>query len=111
MQTTWSPARRIVLVVLSLVSAVVTLVATGLTIFNYQTTCGNAPTASEVAAGRWGMVVLVAFCIAPWAVAVWRSSSHRAAIAVAGTVGVSPAVVGLVAGLVSTDTWVGSWCF
>jgi hypothetical protein len=105
----WHPAAWIVIVALTAAYAVGSLVLTGLAVWSYQTTCGDAPTPSVIREGRLGIAGLAGMLYLPWLL-VAAFIRPRTRIAIAGLLAVSPAVVALVAG-VDPEFWRGSWCF
>jgi hypothetical protein len=107
--TSWTPAKWAGLLGAAIASFVVTGIGAALTIFSYQTTCGNAATSADMAAGQRALAILALCAIAPWAFVAYRSR-HRRRLGVAGAVGVSPTLIALVFAF-DPETWVGSWCF
>ena len=105
----WTATHWFLIALASAASVVITTVVVGLTYFSYQTTCGDAATPSEVAAGQRALAVVAVVAATPWLVALWRSR-RRLRIAVAATIGVAPTLVGL-AFAFDPEVWVGSWCF
>jgi hypothetical protein len=78
-------------------------------LWGHSSTCHEAPDPDEARTGRiWlGGVLLVS--AVPWAFGA-AMSRHRVPIAVVGTFAVMPGLLLFLYGL-STDAWVGSFCF
>ena len=106
---TWTTARWAALVGAAVASFFVATISVVLTIFSYQTTCGNAATSADMAAGQRALAILALVAIAPWAYATYRST-HRRRLGVAGALAVSPTLLALLFAF-DPETWVGSWCF
>ena len=105
----WPPAAWILMIALAAAYAVGSLVLTGLAVWGYQTTCGDAPTPSAIREGRLGIAGLAGTLYLPWLLG-GAFIRPRTRILVAGVVAVSPAVIALVAGI-DPEFWRGSWCF
>ena len=105
----WTTAKWAGLLAAAVASVIVTAISAALTIFSYQTTCGNAATSADMAAGQRALAILALVAIAPWAYATYRST-HRGRLGVAGVLAVSPTLVALFFAF-DPETWVGSWCF
>lgn len=97
------------LVLVAILTVAIVGVVDWLVLWGHSSTCHDAPDPHEARAGRlWlGGVFLVS--AAPWVLGAVMSR-HRVPIAVVGAFAVTPGLLLFLYGL-STDAWVGSFCF
>jgi hypothetical protein len=93
----------------AIVTAVITCVVDWLVIFGQSSTCHETPDPGEIRSGRITLFAVLVVAALPWSLGALMSR-NRVPVRVTGTVAVVPALLFFVAGL-STDTWVGSFCF
>jgi purine-cytosine permease-like protein len=99
----------IVLLLAMVATATIVGVVDWFVVWGQSSTCGDAPDPSQVRTGQAWLAGVLLVSATPWAVAA-VTSRDRLAVLVTGTIAVLPGLLFFLAGL-STDTWVGSFCF
>lgn len=97
------------LVLAAIMTIVGVLVVDWMIMFGQSSTCGDAPDPGDVRSGRLALGIALLVSATPWALGA-VTARHKMPVLVLGSIAVLPGLLLFLNGL-STDAWVGSFCF